>query len=68
MFRKSLISSIIFILILTGISIAQPPPPPPPLPPPPPGTSTPIDGGVSGLLIVAALYGVRRVNNPNNKK
>jgi len=47
-------TNILFIIVLlcTSISAQTPPPPPPPQP------GTPIDGGLSFLLIAGAAYGV----------
>ena len=56
--NKSIIASILFVLI-SFVCQAQGINPPPPSPPPPPGL--PIDGGVLVALSIGLAYGSKRL-------
>lgn len=56
--NKSIIASILFVLI-SFVCQAQGVNPPPPSPPPPPGL--PIDGGVLVALSLGLLYGSKKL-------
>jgi len=56
--NKSIIASILFVLI-SFVCQAQGVNPPPPSPPPPPGL--PIDGGVLVALSLGLIYGSKRL-------
>lgn len=59
--NKKFLASILFVLI-SFVCSAQGATPPPPMPPPPPGL--PIDGFVTIVLTLGAIYGVRKkINN-----
>ncbi|RZV57948.1 MAG: hypothetical protein EX254_10185, partial [Flavobacteriaceae bacterium] len=55
---KSIIASILFVLI-SFVCQAQGVNPPPPSPPPPPGL--PIDGGVMVAVGLGLIYGTKRL-------
>ena len=55
--NKKFLASILFVLI-SFVCSAQGATPPPPMPPPPPGL--PIDGFVSIVLALGAVYGVHK--------
>ena len=55
--NRRIFASILFILI-SFVCVAQGNVPPPPAPPPPPGL--PIDGGVISVLVLGAIYGIRK--------
>ncbi|NNC49378.1 MAG: hypothetical protein HKO01_02450 [Flaviramulus sp.] len=54
--NKRIIASVLFVLI-SVVCVGQTPPPP--LPPPPPGF--PIDGGVIYGIILALIYGAKKL-------
>lgn len=58
--NKRIFASILFVLI-SFVCVAQGggPTPPPPAPPPPPGA--PIDGGLLVGVLVALLYGAKKI-------
>ncbi len=50
-----LLLTIVFIILISGVVIAQIPPPPPPPDP------VPIDGGALALLAAGAVYGYKKI-------
>jgi hypothetical protein len=55
--NRTIIASILFVLI-SFVCVAQGGNPPPPMPPPPPGL--PIDGATPFVLILAIIYGIKK--------
>ena len=45
---------LVFSFILGNVYAQGPPPPPPPLP---------IDGGIFGLILIAAAYGIKKIRD-----